>query len=134
MYVRGTHSARTLALVCVLSASCLHPRAGFAQDTQSKNPDRISGTVINSVTREPIGRALVLSPDERFATMTDSYGRFEFALSQSEAGQGTAASSGASRSINGNNRPYVLTARKPGFLTDPDDPVQNLQGMQSGKD
>ena len=134
IYVRGKHSAGTIALASLLSASCQYSRGAFAQDTQPKNLDRISGTVVNSVTREPIGRALVLSPDERFATMTDSYGRFEFTPSQSDTGLGTATSPSASRGVNGNNRPYALTARKPGFLTDPDDPVQNLQSMQSGKE
>jgi hypothetical protein len=145
-YVRGfrvcsrrNRFVGTLPLAALLSASYLTSSAGLAQDTQSKRTDRISGTVVNNVTHEPIGHALVLSSDERFATMTDSYGRFEFIFSQAEASQGAAAGStsighGAPAGFNGNDRPYALIARKPGFLTDPDNPQQNLQSIQSGTD
>ncbi len=37
----------------------------------------LRGTVINSVTHQPIGRALVKSTDGRFATMTNERGQFE---------------------------------------------------------
>jgi hypothetical protein len=108
----------------------------FAQDSPPRNTDRISGTVVNSVTHEPVGHALVLSPDERFATMTDNDGRFEFILPQAEAGQGAAGSitPRVSAGLDGSNRPYALTARKPGFLTDTGNPQQTLPGMQSGQD
>lgn len=133
----GKRSVRTLALAALLSASNLTPSRVFAQDAQPKSTDRLSGTVVNSVTHEPIGHALVLSPDERFATMTDNDGRFEFTFPQAEAGQGSAGStligSGVSAGSNGNTRPYALTARKPGFLTDTGNPQQTL-GMQSGQD
>src|ERR1700688_1106316 len=41
-------------------------------------PDSVHGTVINNKTHEPIARALVYSPDNRYATMTDDRGHFEF--------------------------------------------------------
>jgi hypothetical protein len=110
----------------------------FAQDTQPKNAERISGTVVNSVTHEPIGHALVLSPDERFATMTDNDGRFEFIFPQAEAGQSaigtTSIGGGGSSGLGANTRPYALTARKPGFLTDTGNPQHTLQSIQSGQD
>ncbi|MGA9813154.1 MAG: hypothetical protein WBQ64_10275, partial [Terriglobales bacterium] len=68
------------------------------------------GTVINSVTREPIAHALVSSGDNRLAAFTDDQGRFEFQLPRTEAVP---------------NRPEGMTfynvsaqlmARKPGFL------------------
>jgi hypothetical protein len=129
-------SVRFLVLAALLPASCISPCGVFAQDTPPKSTDRISGTVVNGVTHEPVGHALVLSPDERFATMTDSDGRFEFIFSQSDSGQGTAGSitPGVSAGFNGNTRPYALTARKPGFLSDTGNPQQTLQGMQSGQD
>ena len=74
--------------------------------------------MINSVTHEPIARALVFSPDERFATLTDGSGRFEFTLAETPsereavAGAGRPATSGGMRPA----YPYTLTARKPGFL------------------
>jgi len=65
--------------------------------------------VLNSVTHEPIGRALVYSADERFATLTDDHGDFE--LSMPEPPQTPEA-----RWI-ANGQP-VLQAKKPGYLTD----------------
>ncbi len=96
--------------------------------------DSIRGIVINGVTREPIGRALVVSPDNRFAVLTNSEGRFEFNLSKAEgtdqsgsdsSGTGSGGPTGAP--IRLSNRPYMLTVRKPGFMPDPNNPGQNLQ-------
>jgi hypothetical protein len=83
--------------------------------------DTIHGTVVNSVTQEPVPRALVVSPDQRFATMTDDQGHFEFTVPKAEAPRPDLASS-----PDGNfniteywsNRPNGLSARKPGFLED----------------
>jgi hypothetical protein len=87
--------------------------------------------VINSVTHEPIDRALVSSPDNRFATLTNSDGRFEFALPKIDpASDGGSDSNrpGGSRSQRGDsNRPYSLMARKPGFLSDPNHQGNNLR-------
>ena len=106
-----------------------------AQNTQTeeKPADGIRGIVINSVTHEPIGRALVYSPDNRFATMTNSEGRFEFTLAQPEEGnenksvpansttmtQCVGDSCTTYSSNGGQSRPTQLMARKPGFLNDP---------------
>ena len=65
--------------------------------------------MLNSVTHEPIERALVSSPDSRFATMTDGQGHFEFKLPK-------IPSSGDVP-----NRPTALLPRKPGYLTEPVD-------------
>src|SRR5215468_11176346 len=40
----------------------------------------VRGIVINSVTREPVGHALVYSIDQRFATLTDDQGRFQLSV------------------------------------------------------
>jgi len=125
---------RSLALAALISPVPLGLSAVSAQDAQPVNADHISGTVISSVTHEPIGRALVMSPDERFATMTDDYGRFEFTFPQSESGQSSGAAAGAPGTLQGNNRPYALIARKPGFLAEPDDTGRSAQAIQSGKD
>jgi hypothetical protein len=63
----------------------------------------VHGTVVNAVTLEPIGRALVHSPDNRYASLSDSEGHFEFTLPES--------------STIGNL--LTLTAQRPGFLDDP---------------
>jgi hypothetical protein len=95
----------------------------FAQSLSAPSPsdssDSISGVVLNSLTREPIARALVSSPDNRFAMLTNSEGRFEFTFAKGEAAGESSDSNGA---VNAgrivSNAPFTLTARKPGFLTD----------------
>jgi hypothetical protein len=90
----------------------------WAQST-SDDSGRIHGVLINSVTHEPIDRALVFSPDNRFATLTNSEGRFEFASAKADPADG------------GSDRPYSLMARKPGFLDDHNQPVNNLRNDTS---
>jgi hypothetical protein len=88
------------------------PRLAHSQDAQSSvPPTSLHGTVINSVTREPIAHALVFSTDNRLAGFTDDQGRFEFQLPRSEStpnvpGGGRAFYSGS----------VQLDARKPGFI------------------
>src|SRR5438128_1910011 len=75
-------------IIIVISVSTLsHPQPGYAQDTQGSNPPSSSlrGTVINSVTREPVARALVYSQDNRFAAFTDDQGHFEFEVPRIES-------------------------------------------------
>jgi hypothetical protein len=84
-----------------------------AQNPQ-KQPDHVRGTVINSATHAPIARALVASPDNRFATLTDGDGRFEFEM-PSANGAPIQVQYGTSDSGN----TLGLSARKPGFLAEP---------------
>ena len=44
----------------------------------STSPAIFKGTVLNRVTRAPVGRALVFSADQQLAMMTDDRGHFEF--------------------------------------------------------
>jgi hypothetical protein len=113
--------------------ACLNGVPSSAQST-SDDTNTIRGIVINSVTREPIDRAMVSSPDNRFATLTNSEGRFEFALPMGDpASEGGTDSKGPVRGPHqsGPNRPYSLMARKPGFLTDPNNQGNNLQNGSS---
>jgi hypothetical protein len=109
-------------LILVLVCSLLVTGSASGQGLEPQNPatETIRGTVINKITNEPIGRALVFSPDNRFATMTDSQGNFEFtfsARSRTDEVTGTGPISG--RLITpGQDRPDLLMARKPGFLDD----------------
>jgi hypothetical protein len=111
-----------------LIVACL---SAAAAQSISDNTDTIRGIVINSVTQEPIARALVFSPDNRFATLSNSEGRFEFTLAKvdsvPEGGSGstTPVSDQIQSAIP--NRPYMLMARKPSFLTDATGQAQNLQ-------
>ena len=84
---------------------------------------RVHGTVINSVTRAPISRALVFSPDNRYAVLTDGEGHFEFTLPNDSTEVTDAAFQVQSRGTWARlfSSPGWLRARKPGFLDDLDD-------------
>jgi len=87
----------------------------------------LRGTVVNSVTHQPVGRALVKSMDGRFATMTDERGHFEMAFKEkkNEAPMGTAPGPATVRTalfpypmmINTNGTPPPGTVDRPDYLT-----------------
>ncbi len=107
-----------------LAVACLSGRS--SAQSESGNANTIRGIVINSVTREPVARALVYSAGNRFATLTNGEGRFEFNLPKLDApgeGPGSPGPGGRFR-----NRPSTLMARKPGFLSDSSDHGQFLRG------
>ena len=103
---------RLVVLMAVLAVGGLGGNLAWTQDPQTDlqtdlktdGNDGLQGVVLNSVTHEPVSRALVSSPDNRFATMTDGQGHFEFKFPK--AGNEAA------------NRPTALMARKPGYLTE----------------
>ena len=112
-------------LVGLIALGCISAVQGFGQSLPpDETPSTIRGTVVNSVTHAPIARALVSSPDNRFAMLTDGEGHFEFALPQYNPDvENTFSVEGQVQAL----RPYVssgritfwLMARKPGFLDDP---------------
>jgi hypothetical protein len=88
-------------------------------------PASVHGTVLNRITHEPIGRALVFSPDQRYAALTDDRGHFEFKFPPQESepewnlsAPPTDAGPLSARQgrVLQNSRPNVFMARKPGFL------------------
>jgi hypothetical protein len=93
-------------------------------NTEEKEIETIRGTVVNSITHEPIGRALVYSMDNRFAMMCDAGGHFEFKIprAKNEAengnGSGVVFYAGNGSQYRRTGGPNVLMARKPGFLSD----------------
>ena len=143
------HPRLKIFLALLLSLAIATPAHPQSTQAEEKPADSIRGLVINSVTHEPIGRALVYSPDNRFATMTNSEGRFEFKLVQPEAEEGkenkpvpgdattmtqcVGGSCTTYSSTGGQSRPTQLMARKPGFLNDPNG-IQNLSQEPAGKE
>jgi hypothetical protein len=84
------------------------PQPAHSQEAQNET---IHGTVINSITLDPIGHALAFSADGRLAGFTDDQGRFEFPTRRAES---VPAGPGAGPILNiGSGH---LMARKPGFL------------------
>ena len=109
---RGPVSAMRRLLPILLATSYLSPAQISAPGLQpDEQPTSIKGTVVNAITRAPIARALVFSPDNRFAALTDGEGNFSFALPKAGSNAGTGFNGGF----------LGLTARKPGFLNDPND-------------
>jgi hypothetical protein len=74
--LKGSRIARSVAAVCVLAIAAL---ACSAQEAQTYP---VKGTVLNSITREPIARALVDGHQD--AVLTDNDGRFELNLPAGE--------------------------------------------------
>ncbi len=117
-----------LALVLVSPGSSATLLAqSIAPTGLSKDPtDRVRGVVINSITREPISRAVVFSEDNAFAAMTDDRGRFEFIFPpapppENNAPPDPAATDQAQTLDRGSFRrspirPNWLLARKNGYL------------------
>ncbi len=100
-----------LAALFIIFTAPLQP--AHSQDAQNPNPssNSVRGTVINSVTREPVARALVSTGDNRFAAFTDDQGRFEFQIPPIESNSNSPPDGLAFYNISGQ-----LMARKPGFL------------------
>ena len=88
-------SALSLDAVLLCCAGAIGPACAQTIGTLEHDSDTLRGTVVNSLTREPVGRALVYSPDTRYATMTDDRGRFEFRFAPAE-GQRAAGVRGTS--------------------------------------
>jgi len=104
-------------------AATLSGEQATGQIPPGEKTDSMRGTVVNSVTHTPIPRALVSSPDNRFATMTDDEGHFEFTF------PGPAADQDAQINVNP-NRPVALFARKPGFVRNAEFSAQDLSAKE----
>ena len=116
---RLNHYAGGLAFLLLLS-HFVAP-GGFAQDRESlEHPTSIRGTVINRITREPIGRALVYSADNRFARLTDSEGHFEYPIPKAAPAE-PGNSPGIQTQVQGDFTFCCVMARKPGFVADPNE-------------
>ena len=116
---------RVLAVGVLIAATAASGQS-VAQglSAEEKETETIRGTVVNSVTHEPIGRALVYSLDNRFAMMCDAGGHFEFGIPRQKNGaeNGNGSSlvfyNGAGGEFGRMGGPAALLARKPGFLSD----------------
>jgi hypothetical protein len=132
-----------MILSAFLVFGLLYSRPSQAQSTegigvQADGPSSVHGRVLNRATHEPISRALVFSPDQRYATLTDHLGRFEFKFPpQVPAPKGDVPSSTDADGLRNayraqqlrmlqNARPETFLARKPGFL-------QNASNPSSGR-
>jgi hypothetical protein len=117
---------RTVALALAFSSSSIIQLSAQSDTPDVEQADRLHGTVVNAITHEPIGRALIVSPDNAFATMTDDRGHFEFKFLKPKEENTFGFSSGATPSqaaqpqVTVQNRPTALMARKTGYLAQND--------------
>jgi hypothetical protein len=98
------------------------PMRGQVATPANEQKTTIHGVVINSVTHEPVGHALVFSADGRLGTLTDDQGRFEFVLPQTADAGSREGSTGSEVTVSftGGGFGGWLNARKPGFLDSTD--------------
>jgi hypothetical protein len=118
-------------LAIILASACASLGQASGQGLlPAEQPTTIHGTVLNSVTHAPISRALVYSPDNRYAMLTDGEGHFEFTLpkTNSDGQSNSTFYSGRPRqmwAVGGAGSPVWLMARKPGYLDDPNETRQS---------
>src|SRR5215472_1802810 len=114
-------------LAGLLAAASFAPESCSAQAEPQKS--RISGVVINAVTRAPIPRALVSTPDSRFATLTDSSGQFEFAMEKERVD--SPGGPGELTGLRGPDQDRTwINARKPGFIVEGQNGTLAFPGKQ----
>jgi hypothetical protein len=108
--------AQMARMVCWMGWWCACVEAGVAEGHQSalvhrgdpdgeEQPTTVKGRVLNSVTKAPVGRALVNMGQGQYAAMTDDRGQFEF----------EARERALTREAVRMSQTYV-EVRKPGFL------------------
>jgi hypothetical protein len=118
-------AAATSFLLCSVFPGSTNGQISPLPGSEGSLPSSIHGTVLNRVTHEPIGRALVYSPDRQFATLTDDRGYFEFKLppepEPKQESSGTVF--GSSLRFTQNSRPTIFFAKKPGYLSNENRPA-----------
>jgi hypothetical protein len=124
IYADMRRALRLLGVGVLIAASAGSGRSvEQGLNAEEKETETIRGTVVNSVTHEPIGRALVYSPDNRFATMSDAGGHFEFKIPRAKNEAEAQHASGMMAYYDSGDpqyyritSPIVLMARKPVFF------------------
>jgi hypothetical protein len=119
VHIRLFEAGTLVAALVLISVWLANPGQAQGQSAESDHALSIRGTVVNSITHEPIARAQVYSQDNRFAVMTDDQGHFE----------ATPPQTGQAGDITFGGAPLV--ARKPGFLTDRNDQGQRIWANSS---
>src|SRR5581483_4380563 len=132
----GQNKAKRLRLLSLITSLCSFALVSavsvYAQNSSSDSSKAtISGTVINAITRAPIARALVSSPDSRYAMLTDSAGRFEFEMDGETPGPSIPAAGIGGNATYPSTVQTWLTARKPGYLSDGESGALAVAGQEA---
>jgi hypothetical protein len=106
-------------------------QTGVSENQQQKT---IQGIVVNSVTREPVSRALVSSGDRRLAAMTDEQGHFELTVPEPPGtGSNSAEETRIVQFFTAGNFPGMFLAYKPGYLNPQRNAMANQPVINNGK-
>ena len=104
--------------VMACSGSVLGQESGAGAASESTTVT-VRGRVVNKVTGEPIGHALVTTAGDEYATMTNDRGEFEFAMTERKSetnSPGVAGNGVVLRTGGPGARSSALQAKRPGFL------------------
>jgi hypothetical protein len=141
----GLRLAFLLGFCLTLAPQLMGQVGGVAQTFDGRTfypvvsgPDSVYGKVINGKTHEPVGRALVYTPDNRYATLTDDRGHFEFRFPPPEKSTQPGPTSGTDaegmRKVQEWStryaRPSVYWVRRPGYLSNMNGAVTVETGSQ----
>jgi hypothetical protein len=124
----------SMLLVIMLGAGQTSAQDGASENQQKKT---IRGIVVNSVTHEPVARALVSSADRRLAAMTDEQGHFELTVPQlpaSPGGESDGTVANAQFEMVTGNYFGMFMAFKPGFLNPQRNAMANQRVINNGKE
>jgi hypothetical protein len=124
----------SMLLVIMLGAAQTSAQDGASESQQKKT---IRGIVVNSVTHEPVARALVSSADRRLAAMTDEQGHFELTvppLPASPGGESDGTVANAQFEMVTGNYFGMFMAFKPGFLNPQRNAMANQPVINNGKE
>lgn len=101
-------STHLLAFASAAHAQIMGPAVAMPAPAGPTVTERVAGTVLNSVTHQPVAGVLVTSPGRPLAVLTDSEGHFPFDLTRpADPGSGSVQTS----------LPLVFQLRKPGYLS-----------------
>jgi hypothetical protein len=105
-----------IVLGCVTCSGIARGQSTQGIGGQGDGASAIHGKVLNQITKEPIGRALVTMPEDQYATLTDDRGQFEFKFPLQEGGAVSVGGTGSTVTNSRRGRTHMLLARKPGYL------------------
>jgi len=113
---RGIAQVWVLAIVLtVVSVHAAFPQGDNEPNKSSTTTITVRGRVLNKLTNEPIGRALVTTMGDEYGVMTDDRGQFEMQFSEvAQHFPGNSLAGGIAGSMLGPVRSFQ--AKKPGYL------------------
>ena len=132
--LRPFHRVTWIALFsCIAPFGFANAQGIQALGKTAGSTESVHGRVLNQATHQPIAGALIYSPDQRYATITDDHGQFVFKFPPEEAlPENFEEMTPEARMVwfQRNYRPNVFEARKPGYL----DAFVDVQGWEGNPD